>query len=82
MMAPHAQAPATRPALRRSAWSALASHNKGASKLHLRRLFADHPKLGQRKAIEAVVMLNHDSSTNYLIRRHSKRKESHEHHRL
>lgn len=55
-MASHAQAPAKRPALRRSAWSALASHYKGASKLHLRQLFADHPKRGQRTAIEAVVL--------------------------
>jgi glucose-6-phosphate isomerase len=36
------------------AWDALASHYKAASKLHLRQLFADDPKRGQRMALEAV----------------------------
>ena len=53
-MASHAQTPARRPALKRSAWSALASHYNSASKLHLRQLFADDPKRGQRMAIEAA----------------------------
>jgi len=53
-MASHAQTPARRPALKRSAWSALASHYNSASKVHLRQLFADDPKRGQRMAIEAV----------------------------
>src|SRR5262249_9360343 len=35
-------------------WSALASHYKSVSKLHLRQLFADDPKRGQRMAIQAV----------------------------
>jgi len=39
---------------RRSAWSALASHYKEVSKLHLRHLFAEDPKRGQRLAVEAV----------------------------
>jgi len=37
-----------------SAWKALAAHYKTISKLHLRQLFADDPKRGQRMAIEAV----------------------------
>jgi glucose-6-phosphate isomerase len=53
-MASHAQTLARRPAPQRSAWSALASHYKKGSKLHLRQLFADDPKRGQRMAIEAV----------------------------
>jgi len=53
-MASRAQAPAKRPALKRLAWSALGSHYKSVSKLHLRQLFADDPKRGQHMAIEAV----------------------------
>jgi glucose-6-phosphate isomerase len=53
-MASHAQTPAKQPAPKRLAWTALASHHKSASKLHLRQLFADDPKRGQRMAIEAV----------------------------
>src|SRR5215470_11170799 len=36
------------------AWSALTSHYKAVSELHLRQLFADDPKRGQRLALEAV----------------------------
>ena len=36
------------------AWSALQSHYKEASKLHLRQLFADDPNRGERLALEAV----------------------------
>jgi glucose-6-phosphate isomerase len=36
------------------AWDALASHYKIVSKVHLRQLFADDPKRGQRMALEAV----------------------------
>ena len=39
---------------RQTAWTALASHYKAVSKLHLRQLFADDPKRGDRLAIEAV----------------------------
>ena len=39
---------------KRSAWKLLASHYKAVSKLHLRELFADDPKRGQRLALEAV----------------------------
>src|SRR5215510_13452789 len=53
-MASHAQTPVRRTAFKRSAWSALASHYKSVSKLHLRQLFADDPNRGQRMAIQAV----------------------------
>src|SRR6201988_2138272 len=36
------------------AWDALASHYKSVSKLHLRQLFADDPKRGERMAVEAL----------------------------
>src|ERR1700678_446094 len=42
------------PRTRRTAWSALASHYKTVSKLHLQQLFADDPKRGERLAVEAV----------------------------
>ncbi|HXX28837.1 MAG TPA: glucose-6-phosphate isomerase [Terriglobales bacterium] len=53
-MAVPVQPLARRAATRRSAWSALASHYKTVSKLHLRQLFADDPKRGQRMAVEAI----------------------------
>ena len=53
-MASHVQAPAKRPSVKRSAWSALASHYNSASKLHLRELFADDPRRGERMGIKAV----------------------------
>jgi glucose-6-phosphate isomerase len=37
-----------------SAWKALRAHYKAESKVHLRQLFADDPKRGQRMAVEAV----------------------------
>jgi glucose-6-phosphate isomerase len=46
--------PLTQPGTRRAAWSTLASHYKTVSKLHLRQLFADDPKRGDRLALEAV----------------------------
>src|SRR3984957_5721093 len=42
------------PRTRQTAWSALASHYKTVSKLHLQQLFADDPKRGERLAVEAV----------------------------
>jgi glucose-6-phosphate isomerase len=42
------------PRTRQTAWRALASHYKTVSKLHLRQLFADDPKRGERLAVEAV----------------------------
>jgi glucose-6-phosphate isomerase len=42
------------PKTKHIAWSALASHYKTVSKLHLRQLFADDPKRGERLTVEAV----------------------------
>src|ERR1700689_596573 len=42
------------PKTRHTAWKALASHYKAVSKLHLKQLFADDPKRGERLAIGAV----------------------------
>ena len=42
------------PGTRQAAWRALASHYKTISKLHLRQLFADDPKRGERLVVEAV----------------------------
>jgi glucose-6-phosphate isomerase len=42
------------PKTKRTAWRALASHYKVVSKLHLRQLFADDPKRGERLVLEAV----------------------------
>src|SRR5580700_9419440 len=42
------------PRTRQRAWSALASHYKTVSKLHLRQLFSDDPKRGERLAVQAV----------------------------
>ena len=53
-MASRAQTPAKPLATRHSAWKALSSHYKMASKLHLRQLFADDPKRGERMAVEAA----------------------------
>jgi glucose-6-phosphate isomerase len=53
-MAANPQPPAKKRATKPSAWKALAAHYKTISKLHLRQLFADDPKRGQRMAIEAV----------------------------
>src|SRR5262250_1130222 len=41
-------------AVKRASWKALESHYKQVSKLHLRELFADDPKRGERMAVEAV----------------------------
>jgi glucose-6-phosphate isomerase len=53
-MAANPQPPAKKRAAKPSAWKTLAAHYKTISKLHLRQLFADDPKRGQRMAIEAV----------------------------
>ena len=45
---------AKEPAGNRQAWDALESHYKKASKLHLRQLFADDPKRGERMAVEEI----------------------------
>ncbi len=38
----------------RPAWKALAAHHKKIQKLHLRELFADDPKRGERLTVEAA----------------------------
>jgi glucose-6-phosphate isomerase len=43
-----------KPVTKRRAWKALASHHKKIRKLHLRKLFADDPKRGERMTVEAV----------------------------
>jgi glucose-6-phosphate isomerase len=53
-MAAQAQPLAKPPNTRQTGWSALASHYKTVSKLHLQQLFADDPKRGERLAVEAV----------------------------
>src|ERR1700693_1580337 len=53
-MAAHARRLTKPPRSRQTAWSALASHYKTVSKLHLQQLFADDPKRGERLAVEAV----------------------------
>jgi glucose-6-phosphate isomerase len=53
-MAAHVQPLTKRPASKRNGWRSLASHYKTVSKLHLRQLFKDDPKRGQRMAVEAV----------------------------
>ena len=53
-MAANPQPQVKKRATKQSAWKALTAHYKAVSKLHLRQLFADDPKRGQRMALEAV----------------------------
>jgi glucose-6-phosphate isomerase len=53
-MAAQVQEATKRAAIKKAAWSALASHHKNVSKLHLRRFFADDPQRGERMTIEAL----------------------------
>src|SRR5579863_1057003 len=53
-MAARAEAITRRPAAKRLAWKNLSSHYKGIRDLHLRQLFADDPKRGERMTLEAV----------------------------
>src|SRR5262244_683924 len=53
-MAANPQPQVKKRTIKASAWKALASHYKTISKLHLRQLFADDPKRGQRLAVEAL----------------------------
>src|SRR5258705_1294521 len=53
-MAAHVQPLVKKRAVRHPAWKALASHYKTISKMHLRQLFEEDPKRGQRMAVEAV----------------------------
>ncbi len=43
-----------KPAVKKSAWTQLASHSKKVSKLHLRDLFAQDPTRGERMSAQAV----------------------------
>ncbi|HEV2730929.1 MAG TPA: glucose-6-phosphate isomerase, partial [Terriglobales bacterium] len=53
-MAANPQPQVTKRTIKPSAWKALTAHYKTVSKLHLRQLFADDPKRGQRMAVEGV----------------------------
>jgi glucose-6-phosphate isomerase len=53
-MATRVQPIAKRRVRKRTAWDALATHYKKISKLHLRQLFADDPKRGERMTAEAA----------------------------
>src|SRR6201982_3550827 len=53
-MAASPQPQVKKQAIKQSAWKALASHYKTVSKLHLRQLFADDPKRGERMTVEAA----------------------------
>src|SRR5215470_14466987 len=53
-MAANPQPQVKKPAIKKSAWKALTDHHKAVSKLHLRQLFADDPRRGQRMAVEAL----------------------------
>src|ERR1700740_3405249 len=53
-MAASSQPQVKKQAIKQSAWKALTSHYKTVSKLHLRQLFADDAKRGQRMAVEAI----------------------------
>jgi len=44
----------TAPITQRQAWKALAAHHQEARRLHLRKLFADDPKRGERLTAEAA----------------------------
>ncbi len=49
-----AKVKAITPLTKRKAWKALAAHYKKISKIHLRQLFADDPKRGERLTLEAA----------------------------
>src|SRR5215475_13568713 len=53
-MAASPQPQVKKQAIKQSAWKVLTAHHKTVSRLHLRQLFADDPKRGQRMTIEAV----------------------------
>jgi len=46
--------PQTQPCTERRAWNALVAHHQKIRELHLRKLFADDPKRGERMTVEAV----------------------------
>src|SRR6266566_3637041 len=53
-MATHVEPMSDRPKTRQSAWNALQSHYEHVSKTHLRQLFAEDPKRGERMVVEAA----------------------------
>src|ERR1700747_760453 len=53
-MAASSQPQVKKQEIKQSAWKALTSHYKTVSKTHLRQLFADDAKRGQRMAVEAI----------------------------
>jgi len=53
-MATRAEAISKRPAVRRQAWKDLGGHYKKVQELHLRELFADDPKRGERLTVQAL----------------------------
>jgi glucose-6-phosphate isomerase len=53
-MAAHIGSSSDQATTRQSVWTALASHYDKVSKLHLRQLFADDPKRGERMTIDAA----------------------------
>ena len=53
-MAAHIESSSDQATTRQSVWDALTSHYDEVSKLHLRQLFADDPKRGERMTIEAA----------------------------
>jgi glucose-6-phosphate isomerase len=53
-MAARADAITRRPAPKRQAWKDLGAHYKKVGETHLRQLFADDPKRGERLTVEAV----------------------------
>jgi glucose-6-phosphate isomerase len=53
-MAARAEAITRRPASKRQAWKDLGAHYKKVGETHLRQLFADDPKRGERLTVEAV----------------------------
>ena len=46
--------PTIKPLTERQAWNALAAHHQSVRELHLRKLFADDPKRGERMTAEAM----------------------------
>src|SRR6059058_4422744 len=46
--------PKTKSLTERPAWNALAAHHQNVRELHLRKLFEDDPKRGERLTVEAV----------------------------
>jgi glucose-6-phosphate isomerase len=53
-MAANPQPQVKKRAHKQSAWKSLTAHYNAVSKLHLRQLFADDPKRGQRMAVESL----------------------------